>query len=269
MRLSTISALCLAAGALEAQYSVWTPGPGQAVVTPVFVTQSFRDIWMGSHPMRLDDSVGQRTVLASFEVGMTNRIALDFTSGYSRVNSAAFGGPMADSGLTDTLLGVRWRLHRDLAIRVGGVVRGTYTPNYPFSAGDGGSGAEFSVLGGHTFGESGFSMFGDAGYRVRTRGVPPDVFGSAGVAKWLGAFALSGTYRQARGLTGQDIGDPGFTFPQLREVHHTVEGGLTLHRGGSRSYQLFAARTFQGRNTGRKTVVGMAVSFGFKMPWRR
>lgn len=260
---------------LPAQQSVWLPSPGHVLVSPVFVRQSFRDIWMGSQPMRLGDGVAQLTGAVSAEVGVARNVAVDMTVGYSRVSSSAFDGPNSDAGFVDTQFGIRRQFYKGsrrrpaMAVRVGGIVRGNYTANYPFSAGDGGSGVETSILTGHSFGESGFGAYGDIGYRIRNRGIPADIFGTAGIHKTFRPATLSFAYHHGRGLRGSDIGDPGFRFPGLREIHHTLEGGLGFSGPGRHTYQVFVARTVHGRNTGDKIVAGIAAQFDFRIPWRR
>ncbi len=259
---------------LGAQTSAWLPARGAVNVTPMFGWQSFQDIRAGSAPVRLDDSVRQSTAAVSAEIGVARNLAVDVTAGYSNVNSRAFGGDNSDRGMTDTRFGVRWaiangsRSRPAFGVRLGGIVRGTYQPNYPFSAGDGGSGVETSILMGQTFGESGFSAYGDIGYRYRNRGIPPDMFGSAGIQKALGRMSLGAAYRQGRGLGGSNIGDPGFSFPSLRQIEHAIEGNIGLSDSHRRGYYFFVARTVGGRNTGQAVIAGVAAQFSFRLPWR-
>lgn len=271
---SSIAVLSLAAQ-LGAQTSAWIPAPGTVNVTPMFGWQSFQDIRAGSTPVRLGESVRQSTGAVSVEAGVARNVAVDVTAGYSNVNSRAFGGDNSDRGMTDTRFGVRWTMANGsrnrpvFGVRLGGIVRGTYQPNYPFSAGDGGSGIETSILAGQTFGESGFSAFGDIGYRYRNRGIPPDMFGSVGVQKALGKISLGAAYRQGRGLGGSNIGDPGFSFPGLRQIEHAVEGNIGFSDSHRRGYYFFVARTMGGRNTGQAVIAGIAAQFSFRLPWRR
>ncbi|MBM3796371.1 MAG: hypothetical protein FJW31_20440 [Acidobacteria bacterium] len=103
---------------------------------------------------------------------------------------------------------------------------------------------------------------------MRNGPVPPELFGSAGIYKIAGPAAFSFTFRRAQGLAGTNLMDASFTFLSLRERQDIVEGGIGFGRG-SRSYQLFVAQAVGGRNTGRKLVTGIAVSFGFGLPWRK
>lgn len=273
--LSYAAAALSIAAQLGAQTSAWLPARGTVNVTPMFGWQSFQDIRVGSAPVRLGDTVRQSTAVVSAEIGVARNFAVDVTAGYSGVNSRAFGGDNTDRGMTDSRFGVRWsmangsRSRPALGVRVGGIVRGTYERDYPFSAGDGGSGVETSILAGQTFGESGFSAYGDIGYRYRNRGVPPDLFGSAGVQKALGSFTVGGAYRHGRGLGGSDIGDPGFRFSGLRQIEHAIEANIGFSESPRRGYYFFVARTIGGRNTGQAIIAGVAAQFSFRLPWRR
>ena len=93
-------------------------------------------------------------------------------------------------------------------------------------------------------------MYGDVGYRWRDGHVPDDFFGSVGTfLSWKFLSATFG-YRFTEGLSGPDIGDPGFTFSRVKEISHNLEGSLGITDGGGRYYQVFYAHTIEGRNTG-------------------
>ncbi len=260
----------LAVLSLRAQ-SPWLPRPGQIILTPGYSHQSFTGIWMGSHPANLPASVGQKTGTITAEVGLSSNLAADFTVGYTSTGSAAFGPHSSDSGLTDTTMGLRWKINNErgsrwaptMTLRAGGIIRGTYQPNRPFSAGDGASGVELSVLLGKAFGETGFGAYSETGYRMRDHNVPEDLFGSAGLYKSLRGATLSVGYRHTQALSGMDIGDPGFTFPRLKEIVQLMEGGFGFSSGPRRYHQFFCAKSVAGRNTGDKLIFGFTTSFSF------
>ncbi len=270
----TIRALVLAAvqaiPALVLAQSPWLPGEKKAVVTTTFVWQGFDKIWVGSERVPLPSRVTQRAFLGTVEYGVTSSIAVDATSGFTGTDSTAFGGRNKDSGLIDTSAGIRWRFLDEsrassrfaptITVRAAAIVKGTYRANNPFSAGDGAPGGEVSLLWGKALGETGAGVYGDAGFRKRSKGVPDDGFGSAGVYKRIKKVNLSAGYRHTNGLNGMNIGDPGFTFPKLKEVVRSTEFGAGLSKG-KRYYQVFAAHAISGRNTVSKLVAGVSVSF--------
>lgn len=260
----------------EAQ-TAWLPEPGRVLVSPVFTTQSFRQIWAGSRRMTLGEDVTQRSAAVALELGLTDRVAADAIIGFSATNSAAFGGPESDRGLADSSFGLRWQLlnemkdgegHRypTLAARFGGTIGGTYRSNLPFSSGDGASGTEFSLLA-NKQGGRGFGTQSEIGYRWRSGNVPSEMFGSAGLHQSVGRVTFSGGYRFVKSTSGSDIGDPGFQFRSLREIDHVANGGIGLSHG-DRYYQFFVAKSLDGRNTGGKVVLGGSITISLKLPTR-
>lgn len=254
--------------------SPWLPVEGRLEITPRYVYQNFQEFWIRrDQRMKLDEDVVQHTGTLSAEYGITQDWAVDATLGYTRVDSKAFGGSNTDDGLADTRLGVRYRIvdERDtsqnwvptVTLRVGGIVAGTYDAGLPFSAGDGAHGGEFSMLVGKAIGGTGFGIYGEAGYRLRENPVPDEFFGLLGVYQTLGQFTLSAGYRHIQSLSGVNIMDEGFTFPELKEINQLFEAGLGFTDKGGRFYQIFGAFTLDGRNTGDKMILGISATFGF------
>ena len=276
--LSLSGVVLLSAASASAQYSAYLPGKSQFVVTPTYVFSTYDSFWAGDQKVKLQAATGakeqnQHTGSIGLEYGMCEVFALDATLGYT---AAIFSGGSEDSGLSDTTLGVRWNFVDErkincpymptMSLRLGGIIRGTYDPKFPFSAGDGASGFESSLL----FGKAicpGFGLYGDIGWRIRTHDVPQDLFGSVGAYATSHGFTLSAGYRHVQGLSGPDIGGPGFMttygFPQVKEINQLVEAGLGYRDSGGRYYQVFGAFSVDGRNTGDKTVIGGSISFPF------
>jgi hypothetical protein len=278
MKRTLIPALALFAGlSAHAQLSAWPPNEQQFVVTPGFVYSTFDKFWVGD--TRVDNppnkkSLDQYITFLSLEYGILPDLAADVTVGYTWTETKAFGatGTRDDRGLADTYLGLRYRIWDErkhdgcllptLAVRVGGIIAGTYDENFPFSAGDGANGLEGSLLLAREI-CPGFGGFGEVGYRFRDDDVPNDFFASGGFYAGYAGFNATVAYRHVRGMSGKDIGDPGFTFPELKEITHNVEFGLGYTDAGERHYQVFYARTIDGRNTGQKDIVGFSASFPF------
>lgn len=260
---------CLTAGA----QSAWLPAPKQLVATPSVSFQTYDEFWAGDVKVKLPDDVDQYYGGIMLEYGITPVLAADLTIGYTRVETKAFGGDGEDDGLADTSFGLRWKFLDEeatvsaytptLTLRAGGIIEGTYDENFPFSAGDGASGAQVSLLLGKEFGQSGFGIFGDFGYRYRGEHVPDDLFGSFGIYQSIKSFTLSVGYRHIQGLSGEDIGDPGFRFPEVREIQQNIEAGVGYTDRGGRFYQFFYAHTLDGKNTGDKDIFGLSASIPF------
>lgn len=261
--------LVFAASAV-AQHSVWLPGADRCVVTPSYVYQTFDTFWMGENKTDLGGDLMQHAAFLGFDYGIAEDTALDATVGWVWSEADGVFGDQNDDGLADTTFGIRQRfldeanysLLPSLALRIGGIIEGSYDENFPFSAGDGASGAEVSLLAGKTI-CPGFGLYGDVGYRYRDGHVPDEWFGSTGLFfAWKFLSATFG-YRFAEGLSGNDIGDTGFTFPTVKEISQNLEASLGFTDPGGRYYQLFYAHTVAGRNTGERDIFGAAISLTF------
>lgn len=283
-RLAPISLAVLTGTALCSAQSAWLPAERQFKVTPGFSYSSFDEFWLGDK--KIDNppngkSLKQYTGYLSLEYGILPNLSADATVGYTWTDSDAFGGNVSDDGLMDTSIGLRYRLLDEhtagcpwaptVAVRVGGVIPGTYDENSPFSAGDGAYGFESSLLFGKAFGETGFGAYGDIGYRFRESPTPDEVFGSAGLYKQLGPVTLAAGYRHIQSTSGIDIGGADFNpalgtshgFPAVKEINQLVEAGVSYTDKGGRNYQVSVAKSVDGRNTGDKWVFGFNVTLPF------
>jgi hypothetical protein len=274
VRLGAMAGLAVAASAC-AQHSAWLPEARKLVVTPSYVYQDFDEVWLGKNEVGLSGDLWQHAAFLGFDYGITEDIAVDLTVGWvwSETDAQMPGlGPGADNltddGLADTGFGIRKRFIDEtdfdiwcipsLAMRAGGIIAGTYDENFPFSAGDGAYAAEVSLLGGKTI-FTGFGWYGDVGYRYRD-GVPDDFFGAAGLFVSWKFLSLTAGYRFTEGLSGPDIGEPEFTFPEVKEISQNIEASLGFTDPGGRHYQVFYAHTIDGRNTGKRDIFGAALS---------
>ena len=258
--------------------SVWLPEKGQLVVTPGYTYQFFDEYLAGKTKMRLPADIVQQTAYIGLEYGFTPKFAADVTLGYTRVDFDPPGaGHFKRDGLDDTRLGLRYRFIDEdaggrkcvpsVGLRLGGIIAGSYpipTSLPPLNPGDGANGFETSLQLGKTFGETGFGAYADIGYRWRDHDVPEDLFGGGGVFKHLGPVTLNLGYRHIRGLSGGDIGGPGFGtsygFPQVKEINELIEGGIAYTDKGGRSYQFSIAQKIDGRNTGDQLIFGVSIS---------
>jgi hypothetical protein len=255
-----------------AQVSPYLPEKGQFVLTPGFNFQTYDRFWLGTDKQDFP-TTDQILANATSEYGLLRDLALDLTLGYTRTTGTRPEAG-ADSGLDDTTFGLRWRpvdefrfdspLVPTLAFRVGGIIEGTYHEGLAESPGDGASGYEASLLIGKSILDTGLGVVGLVGYRDRTEGVPSDLLASAGAYYvLLERISLSFGYQLVKGLSGNDIGDPGFEFPQVREISHTLQAGLGFIDNAGRQYNLYFAWVIAGRNTAQKQVYGFNIVFPF------
>lgn len=275
----TVLGIALAHSA-AAQYSAFLPDRGGWVLSPSYTYQTFDHFWAGSRRLALSDlglrgDLIQHTFQMVTEYGMTRRMSLDASVGYVQTRLPARN----QHGLTDSTFGVRFQLLKErrvrpnqptIAVRVGGIVEGTYDLHLglpPTHPGDGASGVESAVLFGKRLGRTGLTAYGDFGIRERAEGVPTDLFGSAGLGygpcPWL---ALNVAYRHEQSLSGVEILGTGFTgnWQVVREINRLLEVGITflLPRTGV-SWSTFVSWNLSGRNTPDKTVIGTYLSLGF------
>jgi hypothetical protein len=283
-----IVALALFAGIkAQAQLSAYLPEKGQLLITSSSQYQRYGDFWVGGTRIELEIATGydeqrQFSTYLTFEYGLLPDLAFDATVGYSWAEfvRGPKGSPdLTDDGLTDTSIGIRYRLVDErkvtwaptLTARVGGIIPGTYDDAFPFSAGDGAGGFETSLLLGRQI-CPGFGLYGEFGYRWRDHDVPEELFGTAGFWAGYKGVTLSGGYRQTESKYGPDIGDPGFGtefgFPQTREIDKRLEASLGYTDDRGRNIAFYYAHTIDGRNTGDKSVYGISftIPFGGERP---
>ena len=257
--------------------SAYLPLEGRFSVSGSYIFETFDEFWAGRKKMDLPDDIHQHTVSVGLEYGLLDDVALDLTLGYTRTSFS----PVDDlDGLNDTTLGVRWRMFDEfrydspyvptLTLRLGGIIEGSYdtvTTGAPNSPGDGASGVETSLLFGKIFGPTDISLTGDVGYRYRDSKVPDDFFVSVGLDKIFLEYLLAGfRYRHTQGLSGIDIGAPGFDpsrFPEVKEISDNVQAEFGYLGARGQYFGLIAAWTIAGRNTGKKLILGPVVSFPF------
>lgn len=286
---ATLSSLALlTAGAAHGQYSPYVPANQQIVASPSFVYSTYDEFWAGDQKVDLGAATpfgrqNQYYAGVTLEYGMCESFAFDATVGYiwTQFSDGPPGlSPWNDDGLYDTTLGIRWRIIDEfkeeakwvptVGVRLGGIIAGTYSAQptasnpvgFPFAPGDGASGVETSLLLGKQLCPN-FGLAADLGWRYRVEDVPQDIFGSFGAYFTIDWFTASAAYRGSYALSGPDIGQPGFTFPEVQEINHLVELSVGWMAKTGQSVQIFGAMNFAGQNTGDKTIIGMSASFPF------
>jgi hypothetical protein len=282
---STLGSLVLTFAANAA--APWLPESGQFVVTPVFSYNTFDKFWVGETKVDAlevnDERFEQFTGGVRLDFGIMRRLAADATIGYTEVAGTDTLGRGSDNGLTDTSLGLRYRLAYEtgalptIVLRAGGIIAGTYDETTPFGAGDGAHGLEGSLSFGKNLG-AGFGIYADIGYRHLANPVPHEWFGTAGVYKdFEGVFAeedaisIAVSYRHVQSVNGDDITDPGFDpasddsngFPGLKEINQLVGGSIAYRDNGGRYYAIGVAKSVDGRNTGDKLILTVRVMIPF------
>ena len=283
----TCALLAVATAPAFAEGSPWLPAPGSGTVTFSYVSQEATDYerserWRSmsgaeSTTIRLAGTLGLDTVWVNGTYGISDALALDFQVGTSDSQYPGNGPkhPTKDdlSGLQDARAGLTWRFRDEvtssgpsMALRVGAILAGDYDTGYINSLGDGGDGAEVSLLIGRYVGERGV-LSGEVGYRYRGDDIPEDIILNLTAGVLVGnRVGLSVGYRMTDGGSGLDIGVPPFSparFPELQEdidlLYGTVNVGLT----GRANLGLTYGEVVSGRNTPNSEVFGLSVGFSF------
>ncbi len=252
--------------------SAWLPAPHEWEAAVSYTFETFDVFYRANQKMDYPEQLDQHTAGIYIDYGLRPNLAFDMRLGYVRTRD----GDLTSDGLMDTLIGLRWKVVDEfsqnnewaptIAIRLGGVIEGNYEVGFPSAVGDGASGFSGSLLFGKTF-PKGFGAVGEIGYLWRNKKVPEEYFVTTGVFRRFGQHLDIGLgYRLRRGLSGLDIGAPGFTparFPELKEISHNIDFTLGWSGDSGRYYSLTLARTIDGLNTGEKTIVSVGASFSY------
>ncbi|MDE2923178.1 MAG: hypothetical protein OYL92_13830 [Acidobacteriota bacterium] len=285
--LTAVAVLVCTAPPLVAEGSPWLPAPGSGTVTFSYVSQEATDYerserWRSmagadSTTIQLAGTLGLDTVWINGTYGISDALALDFQIGTSDSQYPG-GGPKHPnkddlSGLQDARAGLTWRFRDEvvtsgpsMALRFGAILAGDYDTGYINSLGDGGNGAEVSLLIGKYVGQRGV-LSAEVGYRYRTDDIPEDIILNLSAGVLVGErVGLSVGYRMTDGGSGLDIGVPPFSparFPELQEDIDLLYGTVNIGLTGSTSLALTYGDVIGGRNTPNSEVIGLSVGFTF------
>lgn len=278
---------CAGAAALHAADSPYLPGAQRVSVGLSASRSQYDNFFLGDKKVSNKDAFGsdekvtQDTVSLNGQYGLTKRVAVDLTVGYTRVDFKPVD--LKNKGRDDTYLGLttialdefdpevaEYNLPT-VAVRVGAIIAGSYDVGeigVPSAPGLGVNGAEASVILGKYFGTIGFGLTASGGFRHYAGAVPGQLLWSVGAYQSIiDQVVLAGRVHGSRSTTGTDIGGPGFTgyFPGVRE--EKTEGELSVTYTGLTDSQvgLFAATVFDSgaRNTGDATTFGFFVGHLF------
>jgi len=262
--------------------SAWHPNEGDYNFSLSHVVESYDEFYRGAD--RRDYPFGefhQHTTYLSGEYGITDKLAVDFTLGYTYTEATDKHPPTGidnDSGLSDIRIGLRYQLINEfladesymptISFRIGLILEGTYDTGFPAAAGDGGNGIETSIHIGKVFGDSGFGFEGSFGYRNRNQDIPDEIYGNINFfySCFDDQLVFYTGYDFQKSLHGMDIGDPGFTykkFHRTQEISHNLQYGVHYYITESLGVGLTFAHTIDGRNTGIKRSLALTMTYSF------
>ena len=267
--------------------SPWLPAPGAGFVNLSYVSQNATQFYVqedlrGTPPQNAvpdgkGPNLGQHTVWLNGMYGWSDAVAIDVRVGLARSYASAgpTGGRDNYSGVTDSNIGVTWRIVDELvnpsmpsiALRGGAIIEGSYTPGYINSIGDGASGLEVSALAGKYLADW-LAVSGEVGYRVRDEDVPEDLFLNLSGGVLFENIGLSVNYKLVDAQSGLQIGVPPFTpggrvFPRLEEDIQFLSGTASLNVSDQTNIGVTYGEVIDGRNTSKSKVFSVTMSYLF------
>jgi hypothetical protein len=262
-RYALVFIFCLSTSAFA--QTPWLPSPGATDLTFSFSNQKADEFKPGTDTGQLPATLKQDTFGITLNYGISDSLALDANIGYAKSKFIQVPGLAPDgglSGLTDSRLGVRFRLLDDLAndpvtltFGAAAILQGNYKTGALSAIGDGANALEISAAVGKAI-TSNFNVYGVVGYRDREAPVPNETFFKVGANVNFTPQLFAGLEFQkvdARG--GLDIGGPGFSparFPEVQEDYSLTS--VTLGYRFSRNFN--AAIQYGDKKGQRNTAVG-------------
>lgn len=259
--------------------SPWLPIPGQASVTVGYVSQKANEAYIGDKKMAVSAITGggassyDRTSTAlRLDYGFTDAIAFDATLSNGRTS---VGGADNDSGSTDSVLGLRWRVLDEyeqpslptVTLRGAVIVKGNYDGARLASLGKAANGTEASIIVGKQL-TSAFSAYGELGVQNYSDNVPNATFYELGArVRVAPQWSIGLAYANKRFGGDLDIGGAGFSparFQQVREERSLVKLGVGFAFAANQGIALNYANVTDGRNTVKDDrILGISYTYGF------
>ena len=279
-----VAVATIATGSLAfADGSPWLPDPETGSINISYVSQNATEFYhLNNAPNQqqvkdtLKDTLSQDTVWAEGRYGLSDEFALDFRVGGARSEYPPASGTTQESfsGLTDTNIGVTWRVVDEvvsqlpsIALRLGGIIAGNYKTGYINAIGDGGNGLELSAMVGKFFADR-VALSGEFGYRDRDNDIPSDFFMNlSGGVLVMKSVGLSINYKLINALSGIDIGRRGVfsrhRFPQVEEDIHFLGGTATFSVTDTTNIGVSYGEVLDGRNTAKSKVWSVSLGYSF------
>lgn len=259
--------------------SAWLPPLGTTELSTFFLYETFDSFVADGTEGAMGESAAIMSAGVSAQHGLCEDLALDLWVGYS-VGSL---GTDERGGLSDTRLGLRYRVLDEfrsddavptVSLRLGLVAPGAYTATGKsmIAPGDGAWAGEISVLFGKAWVDSGFGVYGDAGFRARLgttefddpeQSVPHQMFASLGVYSALPAdLYASLAIRHENTLGGGEISGVQH-FSGLSKRTESLELGFGGAVAEGHSLNLHFGYVLAGKNVAKKIVGGLGYTFSF------
>ena len=274
---STLAALPMLA--LAEGNSPWLPIPGQYALGLNHTEQSGNDAYIGDTQLPLSAITGgaaskykRATTTLRLDYGLSDALAFDAAIGYAKVK---VGAADSDSGMTDSTLGLRWRLLDEyenpalptLTLRAAAILKGNYDGARLASVGKGANGFEAAVVLGKQIIPA-LGLWAEVGVQKRSANVPSATFYELGARyRFAPKWSASLGYSDKKFGGDLDIGGPGFSparFQEVREERGVVKLGVGYAFARNQGLALNLAKTTSGRNTVKDDqVIGLSYAIAF------
>ena len=265
--------LIFASNAQASGESAWLPAEGRGTVSFSYGEQTADRFFAGDTEVALPVDLELNTSAISFTYGITDRLAFDANLGYASSDFIVDPGlaPKGGlNGLTDSRLGLRYKLYETdstvLTVNGAAILEGDYDTGAITAIGDGGSGAELSLILGAQSG-GGFYASGELGYRTRSNDVPDEWFVNlSGAYAFNEVVSASLNYQVVRSDGNLNIIGPGFTparFPEVDEDYDLAFGGINFQVSEQWGLGAGYGRKLDGRNTAKSDFWNVNINYSF------
>ena len=282
MHARTLLSLALMAApllALAEGNSPWLPIPGQISASIGYVTQKADEAYIGTTKLAVSAITGgaatkydRSSTKLRVDYGLTDSVALDAALSFG---STSVGGADKDSGATDSVIGLRWRVLDEyeqpsmptVTLRGAAIIKGSYQGARLAALGKAANGFEASIIVGKELTPA-IAAYGELGLLSYSNNVPNATFYEIGTRiRVAPGWSTSVAYTNKKFAGDLDIGGPGFTparFQQVREERSLVKLGVNFAFAANQGVALSYAMVTNGRNTVKdNSILGISYTYGF------
>ncbi|GAB1255587.1 hypothetical protein NBRC116494_00890 [Aurantivibrio plasticivorans] len=257
--------------------SPWLPIPGQFSSSINYSLQSGDSAYIGDQELDVELITGsgasefeRASTTLSFSYGINDFLALDATIGYGDVE---VGNADEDSGLTDTTIGLSWRVTDEYfnpgfpttTLRLGAIINGDYDGARLAAVGKDANGAEFSILLGKSF-TNWFSVSAELGVQERDNDVPTATYYAISTLFYPApGWSLGLGYSDKTFDSNLDIAGPGFSpdrFQEVAEERSLVKASVG-YGFGNHGFALLYNNLVDGRNTVNDDAITLSYTLAF------
>ena len=251
--------------------SPYLPEPGKLQVNFSYAHDRYSKFKAGtSRSTSLPGTLTQHSFFPSLSYGLTNRIALDFDTSYTRSSLPT----ITLNAIVNTSYGLRAQVYRGekstLSLRAAGIRSELYPIDLgPVTSGVSVNGFHGSAQLGLVLPKRGFVLL-DGGYVVYQKPVPNRFVSSVFAGQNLGHWTYFAGYQDNRAFSGVDIqglSTARVRFAEYRRVIGTFSAGGGYTTSGQVYLGANVSRWVTARNAPEST--GVVFTVGFKVPLKR